>query len=146
MKIVICSSVSFAEKIMEAKEYLERKGVKAVIPHGLEDYLNDPALKQRASGWGTLEGAERKMKNNLIKSYYDEIASSNGILVINQDKMGIQNYLGGNSFLEMGFAHVLDKPIYLLNPIPTELKVFHQEIVAMRPIVLDGDFSKISLL
>jgi nucleoside 2-deoxyribosyltransferase len=145
MKIVICSSVSFAEKVMDAKEHLERQGIHVIIPQGLEDYLNDAALKERASGWGTLEGAERKMKNNLIKSYYDEIASSDAILVINQDKVGIHNYLGGNSFLEMGFAHVLGKPIYLLNPIPTELKVFYQEMVAMQPTILDGDLNKIPL-
>jgi hypothetical protein len=143
MKIVICSSVSFAEDIMRLKETLEKRGDEVVIPHGLEDYLHDPELKKRASGWGTLEGAERKIKNDLIRGYYEEIKAADAILVVNKDKNGIKNYLGGNSFLEMGYAHVLNKPIYVLNPLPKELKVFYQELVAMQPIVINGDLSQI---
>ena len=63
--------------------------------------------------------------------------------MINKDKNGIKNYIGGNSFLEMGFAYVLGKKIYVLNPLPEELPIFYQELVAMQPIVLDGDLSKI---
>lgn len=143
MKIVICSSVSFAEEIMQIKETLEKRGFEVVIPEGLSDYLNDPELKKRASGWGTLEGAERKIKNDLIRGYYEEIKTCDAVLIINKDKNGIKNYLGGNSFLEMGFAHVLKKPIYVLNPLPEELKVFYQELVAMQPTVINGDLSKI---
>ncbi len=142
MKIVICSSVSFAEEIMKIKETLEKRGFEVVIPEGLADYINDPELN-RASGWGTLEGAERKIKNNLIQRYYEEIKTSDTILVVNKDKNGIKNYLGGNSFLEMGYAHVLNKPIYVLNPLPEELKVFYQELVAMQPTVINGDLSQI---
>lgn len=143
MRIVICSSVAFGEEIMNAKETLGERGFEVVIPTGLEDYLNDSALKQRASGWGTVEGAQRKIEMNLIKGYYDEIFKSDAILVINKDKTGIKNYIGGNSFLEMGFAHVLGKPIYVLNPLPEKLKVFYQELVAMQPVVLNGDLSLI---
>jgi diphthamide synthase subunit DPH2 len=143
MKIVICSSVSFAEEIMKIKETLEKRGLEVVIPEGLADYLNDPELKKRASGWGTLEGAERKIKNNLIRGYYEEIKTCDAILIVNKDKNNIKNYLGGNSFLEMGFAHVLNKPIYILNPLPEELKVFYQELVAMQPVVINGDLSQI---
>lgn len=41
----------------------------------------------------------------------------------------------------MAFAHVLDKKIFLLNPIP-EIP-YKDEIVAMQPIILDGDLAKI---
>ncbi len=143
MKITICGSVAFAEDIIEAKRELEARGIEVTSPTGLEDYLGDTALKRRALGWGTVEGAERKIEMNLIKSYYNEIASSDAILVINKDKVGIKNYIGGNSFLEIGFAHVLGKEIYVLNPLPGEMKVFYQELVAMQPIVINGDLSKI---
>lgn len=144
MKIVICSSVSFAEDIMKAKKFLEERGDEVIIPHGLEDYMNDPELKKRASGWGTLEGAERKIRNDLIRDYYEKIKNSDAVLVINGDKNGIKNYLGGNSFLEMGYAHALRKPIYVLNPLPEELKVFYQELVAMQPTIINGDLSSIN--
>jgi len=60
---------------------------------------------------------------------------------VNYDKRGIKNYIGGNSFLEMGFAHILQKKIFLLNGIP-EI-IYSDEIKAMQPTVLNGDLSKI---
>ncbi len=62
-------------------------------------------------------------------------------LAVNIDKKGIKNYIGGNTFLEMGFAHVLDKKIFLLNEIPDIS--YKDEIKAMQPIILNGDLSKI---
>ena len=146
MKITICGSVAFAEEIVAAQEKLEAKGIETVVPNRIENYLGDTPLKQRVSGWSTIEGAQRKRERNLIKGYYEEIAKSDAILVINQEKMGIKNYIGGNSFLEMGFAYILNKPIYLLNPIPDELKIFYEEVVAMQPIILNGDLDSIPLL
>ena len=57
------------------------------------------------------------------------------------DAHNIDNYIGGNSFLEMGFAFVLEKKIYLLNQIP-EIG-YRDEIEAMNPIMLEGDLNKI---
>jgi predicted RNA-binding protein with PUA domain len=62
-------------------------------------------------------------------------------LVVNEDLNGIKGYIGGNSFLEMGFAHVLNKKIFLLNPI-SEMG-YEDEIVAMKPVILNGDLDKI---
>ncbi|KKT04140.1 MAG: hypothetical protein UV82_C0011G0068 [Candidatus Magasanikbacteria bacterium GW2011_GWD2_43_18] len=42
----------------------------------------------------------------------------------------------------MGFAYILKKPLYLLNPIP-DMPYYKTEIQAMKPIVLNGDFEKI---
>lgn len=41
----------------------------------------------------------------------------------------------------MGFAHVLGKKIYLLNPIP-EME-YTSEILFMEPAVLNGDLERI---
>ena len=54
---------------------------------------------------------------------------------------GIPNYIGGNTFLEMGFAHVLNKKVFLLNNIPA--MPYDDEIKDMQPIVLNGDLLKI---
>jgi hypothetical protein len=43
----------------------------------------------------------------------------------------------------MGFAHVLDQKIYLLNPIP-DMPYYRTEIEAMKPIVINGNFSLIN--
>ena len=44
--------------------------------------------------------------------------------------------------MEMGFAHVNDKKIFLLKPIPEEVS-YVDEIKAMADVILDGDLSKI---
>ena len=44
--------------------------------------------------------------------------------------------------MEIGFAHVLNQKIFMLNPIP-EMPYCQTEIEAVKPIILNGDFSKI---
>uniref|UniRef100_A0A7C4XVJ2 Uncharacterized protein n=1 Tax=candidate division WWE3 bacterium TaxID=2053526 RepID=A0A7C4XVJ2_UNCKA len=61
------------------------------------------------------------------------------ILVVNHTKNNIENYIGGNTLLEMGFAFVNKKPIFLLNPIP-ELN-YSPEIIGMKPAILNGDLT-----
>jgi len=63
--------------------------------------------------------------------------------VVNVERHNVVGYIGGNSFLEMRFAFVLDKPIYLLNQLPE--CSYRDESEAMRPIVLAGDIGKIGL-
>ena len=87
------------------------------------------------------DGAFRKIKEDLIKRYYDKIKTCDAILVLNIDKNSIKNYIGGNVFLEMGFAHVLNKPIYLYNDLPD--MNYSDELKAMRPIIINGDLKKI---
>jgi len=142
-KIVICGSMAFTKDMVKIKKVLEKRGFKCVLPGGYKDYLIDSLWQKRATGWGTLEGAKKKVKLDLIRKYYREIQESDAILVINFDKNNIKNYIGGNGFLEMGYAHVLNKKIYLLNPIPKELKIFYQEIVAMQPKIIKGDLDLI---
>ena len=81
------------------------------------------------------------MENDAIRRWHDVIEKSNAILVANYDKKGIKNYIGGNSFLEIGFAYVMDKKVYLMNPIPDV--PYKDEILSMQPVIIDGDLSKI---
>ena len=67
---------------------------------------------------------------------------ADAVLVLNLDKNGVKNYIGGNTLMEIGFAHVLNQKIFLWNPIPN-IDYYKTEIEAMRPIVIDGEFSKI---
>ncbi len=64
------------------------------------------------------------------------------ILVTNYPKNGIDGYVGGNSLMEMGLAHYLRKKIYLLFPVSSKLN-YKEEILGMKPIILDGDISLI---
>ena len=91
----------------------------------------------------TEERAALKRDHDLIRAHWRKIQKSEAILVLNEDVKGIGNYVGGNSFLEMGFAHILDLPIYMLQPVPE--MPYDSEMAAMDPIVIDGDLSRIPL-
>ncbi len=90
------------------------------------------------------EHAQAKVENDYIMWYYDAIVSSGVVMVLNIEKNGKQNYIGGNTFLEIGFAYVNDKKIFLYNDLPTEdVCSYLDEIVAMRPVVIEQNLDKI---
>lgn len=132
MRIVVCGSMSFVQEMKNIETKLQELGHNVIIPENIEKYI-DGTMK--------IENKEEKIKYNLIKDHYDKINNADGIIVLNIDKKGIKNYIGANTFLEMGFAHVLDKRIYLLNEIPQ--MNYTDEIEAMQLVVLNGDLSKI---
>lgn len=142
MKIVICGSMAFAKQMMSVKDQLEEAGHKVDVPDLVNEFIQIKELEMRAKKGGGSEGAKLKKKYNLIKGHYEKIKKADAILVLNYDKNKIKNYIGGNSFLEMGFAHILDKKIFLLNPIPS-FKFYREEILAMEPVVLNNNLSKI---
>lgn len=135
MKITLCGSMTFLAQILDVQRLLEAQGHEVLIPEPAEDFDY-----QRAT---TEERAERKRKFDLIRRHWQKIRQSDAILVLNYDKDGIAHYIGGNSFLEMGFAHVLNKPIYLLYPLPD--MPYRSEMAAMELIILDGDLRKLPL-
>ena len=148
MKIVICGSIDFTPTIKEVADNLVKLGHNVDIPLTSQRILNgeltleDFKREKNKNGDGAFrESAMRKIKDDVIKRYYNKINESDAILVLNLEKKGIVNYIGGNTFLEMGFAHVLDKKIFLYNDVP-EIS-YSDEIDAMQPIILDGDLFKI---
>ena len=83
-------------------------------------------------------------KNNCdaIHEFWHMMQGADAVLAANFDKNGIKNYIGGNTLMEIGFAHVLNQKIFLLNPIP-DIPFYKTEIEAVKPIVINGDFTKI---
>ncbi len=77
------------------------------------------------------------IQHDAIRAHYHKIVESDAILVVNYPKHGEEHYIGGNTFLEMGFAHVHNKPIYILFGIPT--CSYTDELHAMQPVCLNGD-------
>jgi nucleoside 2-deoxyribosyltransferase len=146
MKIVICGSIDFTPKIKEVANILKGRGHEVDIPITSQRILNGELTleefkkEKQKSGDGAFR---RKIKDDVIKRYYKIIGESDALVVLNLEKNGVENYIGGNTFLEMGFAYVLGKPIYLYNGIPKAS--YKEEILAMQPIVINGDISKINL-
>jgi len=76
-------------------------------------------------------------KTKLMRGHFNEVAKADAILVLNYIKHGINNYIGGNVLMEMALAFHLEKPVFVLNEIPTESN-FVEEIKGLNPIVLHG--------
>ena len=113
MKIVICASMSAAKKVIEVQKALLAMGNEVVIPKNIDKYADGTLAPENRQ-----ESTQNKINEDLIRSYYQEIQNSDAVLAVNEDKNGITNYIGGNTFLEIGFAYALNKKIYLLNDIP----------------------------
>jgi predicted RNA-binding protein with PUA domain len=136
MKIVICGSMKLSGQMLRLKNDLVVMGHEVILPRHTEEYA-----VMNTSDHIHKESVKNKIENDLIRDYFNEIARNDAILVVNSDLNRIDSYIGGNSFLEMGFAHVLNKKIFILNPIPK--MIYKDELIAMQPVVLEGDLSKI---
>jgi len=132
MIIVICGSMTFSKEMLAAKEILEEHGHTVLMPEGVEGYAEESIVAH-----GGQEGADRKVEGDLIRAHYIKIQDGDAILVVNGIKRGCRNYIGGNTFLEMGFAHVLGKGIFVLHDLP-QIELIQEELVAMDPFVLGG--------
>ncbi|MBN1175794.1 hypothetical protein JXA48_04055 [Candidatus Woesearchaeota archaeon] len=132
MNIAICASMSFAKEMIEVKEKLEQKGHQITLPEGTEKFLEDP---------GREEDKWTKIEIDPFKEYFKVIGQNDAILVLNMNKKGIEGYVGSNTLIEIAFAHVQNKIIYLYNRIP-EMNCA-DEIFAMKPIIINQDLDLI---
>jgi hypothetical protein len=137
MRITLCSSIKNADRVVEIYKQLEKLGHQPMM-HEKMFAIGSGELNEVPDG---VEHADVKRKNNYIKWWHNLIVSGDAILVCNFDRGEVKNYIGGNTLMEMGFAHVNDKKIFLLNPIPEASYI--DEIKAMTDVILDGDLTKI---
>jgi nucleoside 2-deoxyribosyltransferase len=137
MTITICGSMQFHKEMIKTKTVLEKAGHKVFIPSGAYDFRRNEAYAKSDE-----EIISIKIEYDCIREHFQFISKSDAILVLNYEKKGIPNYIGGNTFLEMGYAFGLDKKIYLFNPIPQ--MNYSTEMHAMQPKVIHGDLLKIS--
>jgi len=136
MNIIIAGSIGVADEILRVRDALIATGHGVEIPRGVKVYEERGKVAQRQE-----EIAHDKIKHDLIRGYFEKIKQHGCLLVVNAEKKGVKGYVGGNTLIEMAFAFVLKKPIYLLHEIPDML--YTSEIKAMQPIVLSGDLSKL---
>ena len=134
MVITICGSMEFAARMVDAGSALEAKGHRVFYPRYTSHFVQHQSVVE--------EKAKLRNAEDLIRAHYENIQKSDAILVLNYDKGVQKRWIGANSFLEMGFAHILGKKIYLLKPVP-RFAFFQEEIEAMRITVLNDDLSKI---
>ena len=136
MKIGVAGSMQYTEKMIGLRDKLIEKGHDAFVTSLASPFIGKTDEEKEAIK------LDQKMHSDAIREFWRLMQKADAILVANYDKHGIKNYIGGNTFLEMGFAHVLNQKIYLLNPIP-KMPYYETEIIAMKPVVIDGDLSLI---
>jgi len=140
MKITICGGIKFAKELVNIYKKLEELGHEPMM-HEEMFGIADGTAKELTDEISQ-DQSEVKRKYGLIKWWHNCIKNGDAILVCNFDKNGIKNYIGGNTLLEIGFAHVNDKKIFLLNPIPEDVS-YADELKAMVDIVINKDLNKI---
>ena len=127
MLITIHASLDFKNEMIDTKNYLESKGLDIILPElkryqHIRDELGD-------------EKRFTKIKKRLTKQNMINVEKCDCLLILNYSHRGYDNYIGGNSFLEMVLAFYLHKPIYLLNNIPQNM-LYTEEINALEPIIV----------
>lgn len=142
--ITICSSAAFYRHVNEIADQLEAKGYKVLVPH--------TANKMRESGNYDVSAVKTWIKNKedlhkkgkLMDEHFKEVEKADAILVVNDEKHGEKGYIGPNVFMEMALAYYLKKPIYILNGVNNDSRIY-EEVYGMGNTVLNGDLSKIDL-
>lgn len=136
MKIGIIGSMQFTDKMLEYREKLQKFGHDA--------FLTDLHKAMVGRTEEEIEVIKLHQKNDMdaIREFWRMMQGADAVLVLNLDKNGIKNYIGGNTLMEIGFAHVLDQKIFMLNPIP-DMPYCKTEIEAVKPIIIEGDLSRI---
>ncbi|MCL5430336.1 MAG: hypothetical protein M1504_02560 [Candidatus Marsarchaeota archaeon] len=136
MRIGIVSSMQNVDKMLEVRERLKAMGHDVFMTEFYEEMIGQSSER--------IEEIKQVHKNTIdvIRAFWKQMQNADAILVINLDKNGIKNYIGGNVLMEIGFAHVLNQKIFLWNPIP-EIPHYKSEIETVKAIVINGDLSKI---
>lgn len=143
--ITICSSASFYRQAIGVQTQLNDLGLDVIVPI--------TAKRMKESGdfdvshyktWFTNKGDYHK-KAQLMRTHFAEIEKGDAILVLNYEKHGVQNYIGGNVLMEMAIAFWLNKPVFIINDVPDK-SAYEEEIRGMEPIILRGEITSLPRL
>lgn len=133
MKICICCSLSFPDEAQKIANELTELGHEVLLPHGIEvraierpDF--DPVAAKHDNGY------------DAMRAHFAKIREADALLVCNFAKKGIDNYIGANTFLEMGYAYSLEKPIFTLNKLP-DMPYINDELLAYEVTELNGNLA-----
>jgi len=135
MNIFICASKHCYHYVPKVREQLEVAGHTITLPNSFDDPGREARMQE--------ESAEKHadFKGQMLKKQVEKIKHNDAILVLNYEKNGVKNYIGGATFLEIFKAFELGKKVYLMNPIPGGM--LYDEICGMKPEIIEGDLSKL---
>ena len=135
MNIWIICSKAFYGKIAEIKNILESYGHEVTLPNS---YYH-PEMETEA--WNRSSEDHVKFKQEMFRLSRKTAESVDAALVLNYEKHGTPNYIGGATFLEIYEAFCNDKKIFFMNDIPQG--ILFDELQGIDPTVIHGDLSLI---
>ncbi|MDD2470200.1 MAG: hypothetical protein PHI22_04660 [Bacilli bacterium] len=135
MKVFVICSKHFYDRIPNIRKVLEENGHTVYLPNCYDNPGKESEMRKL--------GAEKhsKFKSEMFKQSEELINSMDAVLVLNLNKNGVDNYVGGATFLEMYDAFRMGKKIYLYNPVPKG--ILEDEIIGFNPTIING---KVSLI
>ena len=80
-------------------------------------------------------------KAKMIKHSEEVISGVDAVLVLNYDKNGQKNYIGGATFLEIYEAFKMHKKIFFINDLPEGM--LKDELIGFAPTIINGDLTEI---
>jgi len=136
MKVLICCSKHFYGEIPPIKSQLELLRHEVHLPNSFESPMKEEEMKRKSAE------DHRAWKARMIRAHDTKVDAADAVLVLNYEKNGQSNYIGGATFLEVYKAFEKRKEIYVWNPLPKN--IFHDELLAFGCTVINGDLSLIS--
>ena len=133
MKIWIICSKAFYGRIAPIKAELEGRGHSITLPNSYDH----PTLEQES--WDQSPEEHVKFKQHMFELSRGIAKNVDAALVLNYEKHGYPDYIGGATFLEIYDAFCAGKKIYLMNDIPQG--ILFDEIQGMNPTILHGDLT-----
>lgn len=132
-KIAIASSAKFQDEINYWKEYFERKGYNVInYPKKINQY-------------------DVYVYEEIYREFYNSLVETDILFVLNEDKNGIEGYIGAETFAELSFIvanniiNNSNKEVYLLK-MPSEQVQSYVEIMNFIKLgwvkIFDSDIEK----
>lgn len=130
-RIVICGSMSFYDEMLSCQEIFHKNNIPSIVPKEEGQIIQSLTVEQF-----------NEFKRNVSNQYLRKIREKDvfGILVVNQEKRGIKNYIGANTFAEIAMAFCWNRKIFLLHDIYDNLA---DELKAWNATPLRGDINKL---
>lgn len=133
MKVWIICSKAFYGRIAPIKDALEKAGHEITLPNSYDH----PTLELES--WEKSAAEHIRFKQRMFGLSQNIAKNVDAALVLNYEKHGIPNYIGGATFLEIYDAFCEGKKLYLMNDIPEG--ILFDEIQGMDPTIIHGDLT-----
>ena len=136
---MICASMSFASQMKSMRTSLEELGHVPLTTKDLDHLIANPHIIDDLDA-----DLKHCIENDIYRSFFDLVGTSDAILVLNYPKNGTAGYIGASTLMELAVGYYLRKQLYLLEDPPSYHDVrWAHEVAIMQPTIIHGDLKLI---